>query len=100
MRFWAAGVGFARGATSGTTKRAPPGIEARFARQPQAIIWRLFQRAVYRRKQAIQVRAEAVDDRDNGEADARRNQPILDRGRGRLVGQKSQKCRLHFPTSW
>jgi hypothetical protein len=39
VRFWAAGVGFARGATSGTTKRAPTGIEARFARQPQAIIW-------------------------------------------------------------
>jgi hypothetical protein len=39
VRFWAAGVGFARGATSGTTKWAPTGIEAPFARQPPAIIW-------------------------------------------------------------
>jgi hypothetical protein len=30
----AAGVGSARGATSGITKRAPTGIEASFARQP------------------------------------------------------------------
>jgi hypothetical protein len=39
VRFLAAGVGFARGATSGIAKRAPTGIEARFARQPPAIIW-------------------------------------------------------------
>jgi hypothetical protein len=38
VRFWAAGVGCARGATSGTTKWAPTGIEARFAGQPPAII--------------------------------------------------------------
>jgi hypothetical protein len=38
VRFLAAGVGSARGATPGTTKKAPTGIEASFARQPRAII--------------------------------------------------------------
>ena len=60
----------------------------------------LFQRGVDRREHGVEGSAEAVDGRDDGEADARRNQPVLDRRSGRLVGQKSRKHRLHFPPSW
>src|SRR5262249_12857951 len=55
----------------------------------------LLQRSVDRRELRVQVGAEAVDDRDDRERDARSNQAVLDGGGARLVLHETRNQVLH-----
>src|SRR6478609_6998405 len=55
----------------------------------------LLQRSVDRGELRVQVGAEAVDDRDDRERDARSNQAVLDSGGARLVLHETRNQVLH-----
>src|SRR3954452_2480464 len=56
---------------------------------------RLFQRGIDRREGGVQLAAEAVDDRDDGQRNAGRDQSIFDRGGAGLILRETRKKGLH-----
>src|SRR4051795_10936886 len=57
---------------------------------------RLFQRGIDRREGGVQLAAKAVDDRDDGQRNAGRDQSIFDRGGAGLILRETRKKGLHW----
>src|SRR5262245_44536356 len=63
-------------------------LPARGRRSPS-----LLQRSLHRRERRVEVRAEALHHRDNGNGDTRSNQAVFDGRRTRVVAEEAKQCR-------
>ncbi len=64
--------------------------------QEERVLARRIGAGIDRRKLAVQVGAQAVDDGDDRERDTGRDQAVFNRGRTRMIGQDLVKATLHL----